>query len=153
MREELLLIYIDRLSDGSVHKFKGECPSDFMGINEDELVFNSPFFIRAQAYLCDTQLIVRIDKAMINAMVPCAICNAMAEVAIVVEDTIVTKEVAESSSGIFDFGPDLRELIILETPQFAECSGNCGERKDIEKYFTKGDGTDADDQYAPFSEL
>lgn len=151
-------VYVDQLRDGHEEEIDEVFPPDFIGVNEKDLIFNDPVKVQGTAYLADDSLILHFDIET-QAKIACAICNAPVEVEVIINNFYHAVPLSETS-GIFDMQDILRETIILETPQFAECNeGQCSEREKLSKYLKKSSSNDDgiepsdDDGYRPFSNL
>jgi len=152
-------VYVDQLRDGHEEEIDEVFPPDFIGVNEKDLIFNEPVKVQGTAYLADDSLILHFDIET-KSKIACAICNAPVEVDVNIHNFYHAVPLSETS-GIFDMQDILRETILLETPQFAECNeGQCSEREKMSKYLKKSSSNDDDgikriddDGYQPFSNL
>ena len=134
--KNIFTIYINRLSNGSEAKVCGKYPSDFLDINEAYLQFDPFIHFDAKAYIASDNLILQFNAKAI-ALIPCSICNEITNVEIIVKNFYHTEYLQNINNGIFDFGENLIEAILLEIPQFAECNkGNCLEKNHIDKYIS-----------------
>ncbi len=131
------LVYIDRLKDGQTLLIDEKATPDFLEIDEKDLLFRAPVFIKGKAYLTNDHLILQIRIAT-QALLPCAICNNFFDFPIVIEDCLQTEAVEDVENHIFNFTPVIREAILLQVPAFAEChEGKCPERKTLSNYLKK----------------
>ena len=150
-----LLIYVDRLKDGSVDKFSESISTDFLGVCEKELSFNNQLSLSREIYVADDHLIIRLS-AKTSAYVPCAICNMPVELTLIIDNFYHAQPLVEISSGIFDLTEMLREDLLIQVPQFSECSsGKCPARKEM-KQFLKEESSSADSSHSfqyPFANL
>lgn len=147
-----LKIYIDRLKGGHLESIQETVPQDFMDIHEKELSFIKPVSVSGSAYLVGQELILRL-KVSTEILLPCAICNEPIEFPIVLNDFCHAVDIGELKSSVFDYSSELREAILLQTPQFAEChNGNCPERESLKK-FLKPARPKANPSQFPFSDL
>ncbi len=154
MYTDAFKIYIDRLSQGKVHKIKDVFPSDFIGINESELKFEKPVGITGEAYIAEGEgeLVLHLSVKT-EALVPCSICNEMSPVEIVLDNLYEVIPLEDIKGAIFDFSQVVREEIILKLPTAHECSGGkCPKRKEYTKYF-KTEASDIEEGYHPFADL
>ncbi len=143
-------IYADRLQGGQVEKINFQADSDFLDIKETDLTFPKPISIRGETYLADDHLVLHL-KAETEVKVPCSICNEAFIIPISLHDFYHTVPLEELKSAIFDFRELLREDLLLQIPQFAECSGGkCPERSSLSKYSAK---KEKQDEQFPFSQL
>ena len=126
-------IYIDRLADENRELINLSAASDFLGVAEEELSFVGPVAISGEAYLAEDHLVICL-KAKVTASIPCTICNTQVPTPVDVENFYATVPLEEISDSIFDYTEELREAILLNTPRFTECKGNCPEREAVKKY-------------------
>lgn len=105
-----------------------------LSLGDSELSFSNPIYIKGTSYLAEDHLVIQLDIKGI-AHLPCSVCNKPVNISLVLKNIYITKPLSEISSGKLDFTEDLREVILLEVPAFAECNeGKCPERAHIEKY-------------------
>ncbi|HSX13629.1 MAG TPA: hypothetical protein VLE96_04325 [Chlamydiales bacterium] len=127
-------IWIDRLKNGQTQTINESFESDFLDIQEEELKMDSPVNVVGEAYLTEAELIIHLN-ASTKLKMPCAICNQMIEIDLEVKDCYHAVPINEIPSGIYDYKDFLRESLLIELPQYAECNqGNCPERKVIASY-------------------
>src|SRR3990167_8651127 len=132
--QEALKVWIDRLVEGRVQKINTSCDPSFLEINEKELQFRSPVKVTGQAYLAEQHLVIHL-VAQTKATIPCAICNEMVETDLKIEDFYHTEALSDIRDAVFDFGPPLREALLLELPTHFECrGGNCPVRSSLDPY-------------------
>jgi uncharacterized metal-binding protein YceD (DUF177 family) len=130
-------VYVDRLKNGQVEKIDLTASPDFMEMAEEELSFSDPIKISGEAYITDGQLMIHL-QVHTQAHLPCAVCNEQFELPIDISNFYFTLPIDELKSPVFDFAAPLREDILLQVPQFAECSGGkCPSRPDLSKYLSK----------------
>lgn len=129
-----LQINIDRLKDGKTIEIEEVIPSELMGIQETELVFDAPIEARGQAYMASDHLIICLNVST-SASMPCKICNEMTPLPIAIERIYISVESSEFKGPEFDYSDTLRENILLEVPPTLEChKGECPERQTVKKY-------------------
>jgi len=149
-------IYVDRLRDGQVEKIQEVFSSDFLDVHEKELAFDAKVIVNGEAYLAEDALVLHLDLDA-QATMPCSICNESTSVPIEVKGFYHLVPLDEIKSGVYDMQEALREAILLETPQFAECHGGaCPQRDVIGKYLRKESlqTKDVEDEgYRPFADL
>lgn len=152
--DDTFKIYVEQLRDGHVEKLEESFAPDFLDIHEKELAFKGPVSFHGEAYLANDDLVLHFN-ASCRYQLPCVICNQPVEQALKVEDYYHSVLLAEVKSGIFNFRDVLREVILLEVPQFAECAGGCPERKEIAKYLKEPSSKDEEEEegYQPFADL
>ena len=156
MTNDRFRVFVEQLRDGNTEEIEETFAPDFLGINERDLSFTHPVTVRGQVYLADDMLILHLDVNTI-ATIPCAICNAPADINIAIKGFYHAVSLEEIKGAIYDFREILRETILLEVPILAEChQGKCPQRKSLEKYFKKegAPGSEADEEgYKPFAGL
>ena len=150
-----LHIYIDRLKTGQIDKISESISSDFLEINEQDLVFDKIFKIEAEAYLANDHLIIQFTLN-ISAFIPCSICNKMTENFLKLDNTCFSIALSEIKGAIFDFTDEIRSTILNLVPSFSECNqGNCPDRSIIKKYLNspvKDGSSKTKNVYFPFAE-
>ncbi len=136
---DITKIYIERLRDGKREEFKTDLAPQFMGVEEDELAFNTPVHIEGNAYVADGNLIVHVD-VVATATMPCRICNDSTDVEIKPATMYHVQSVDEITSGVLDLAPIIREQVLVDTPFYAECGqGNCPAREELGRYLVSED--------------
>lgn len=143
-----LTIYVDRLKDGQEEMFAGELSPNFLG---DDPEFQEKITISGKAYVTGEHLILRL-QAQTSAQVPCSICNELVTVPLHIENFYHAEPLADISS-VFDFTPLVREDLLLQLPQFAECGGRCPERENLKQILNRSSKKDSQDMQFPFSHL
>lgn len=144
-------IYVDQLRDGKEEILKEELSPEFLEVAEPDLAFKDPVKLEGTVYRADEELILNFNVNT-QATLACAICNAPVKVPITVQNFYHAEPLKDIKSGIYNFRDLLRETILLETPQFAECNGgDCPEREKIRKFFKKS--PEEEEPYRPFSDL
>jgi len=129
-----LKIYIDRLKEGQTHSIQESLAPESMDLSDDELQFHEPIEISGEAYLADTHLVIQLHIKT-TALLPCSICNDAVPVPIVMKNVYLTESLSDIKGAIYDCKEQVRETILLQAPQFAECNnGKCPERDDIKKF-------------------
>lgn len=150
-----LRIYIDRLKTGQTETISNDISSDFLEIDEQDLVFDKTLQIKAQAYLANDYLIIQFTFHII-AFIPCSICNKMTKTILNLDNTCFSIALSEIKGAIFDFTDELRSTILHLVPSFSECNqGNCPYRSFLKKYLkspAKDGPSVKKDVYFPFAE-
>lgn len=131
--DESFKIYVDQLKKGGVEKIHEEFTPDFLDIHENDLSFKDPVIVEGEAYLAESELILKL-KIATSAWIPCSVCNEPVKVDFHLDNLYIATPLSEIKSGIFTLVEPLREAILLEVPAYAECGGACPERKNVEKY-------------------
>ena len=155
MRDESVRIYIERLRDGAEHLIEEIIDPGHLDLSDHELAFKKKIACKGKAYLADTHLIVNLD-VQAEAELPCTVCNEAVQNPILLKSFYITKPLDEIPTDVYHFADELREALLLEVPQFAECNeGKCDERENIEKYLAKKPEEPDDDEevHYPFKDL
>lgn len=128
-------IFIDRLKKGETQKIEELLDSEFLDVNEKDLLFPEKITVKGDAYLTDDHLIVRL-KAKTCVHMPCAICNEMIANELKVDDFYQAEPLEEVPSAVFDYSELLREALLLGLPKYVECNkGNCPQRAVLSPFF------------------
>jgi len=131
-----LQIYLERLKEGVSEKIECVVPSSQLDLSDDDVSFEDPVTLSGETYLASDHLIIRLQVTA-TAVLPCSICNDPVSIPITLSPFYHTEETDRLPSATFDYGQELREAILLETPLFAECNqGNCPHRKTIARFMT-----------------
>jgi uncharacterized metal-binding protein YceD (DUF177 family) len=145
-------IYIDRLKNDTTQKIEETLVPDFLGVQEKDLSFIHPIHVAGEAYLADDHLVLHLSIDTI-ATLPCSICNQPVQTPIHTHHLYSTHPLSEIPGIIFDLAEEIREIILLQTPAFAECSGgSCPERESVKKFFTSPE-PQAHEVNFPFADL
>jgi uncharacterized metal-binding protein YceD (DUF177 family) len=154
---DLFKIYVSRLNNGQTHEYEESVSPDFLDVRDNFLKFQENIHVTGSTYLADDHLVSHlcIDAA---ATVPCSICNEPVRIPIVIKDLYLSTPLTEIKGVIYDLSGEIRDSILLQVPQFAECSeGQCPQRSYIEQFLEKKPKeekkTDTDSIHFPFSEL
>ena len=112
--------------------------------------------VKGEAYLADDNLILKLSVATF-ADTALQICNDPVKVEVNIQGLYHAVPLSEIKGAVFNFKEVLRDAIILEAPAFAECQGNCPDRKEVGKFLkkpaSKEKGKSDDEGYQPFSDL
>lgn len=131
---EKFKIYIDRLKNGHVEKFKETVGPEFLEIEEEELSFPQELQVAGEAYLADDHLVTHFSIKT-TATLPCSICNESVHIPIDIQNAYSTVSLEEVRSAIYDLSNEFREATLLQVPLFAECNnGKCPERDQIKQF-------------------
>jgi uncharacterized metal-binding protein YceD (DUF177 family) len=150
--EDRFKIYVEQLREGNVEKIKEVIPPDFLDIEDESLRFASPVELKGEAYIADNELVLHWDIET-KALIPCSICNEPVEVEVNISNFYYCEPLSEIKTGIYDFSGLLRETILLEAPLFAECGGNCPQRKEYDQFLTQSSGPETEEGHKPFANL
>lgn len=151
--DDAFKIYVEQLRDGHVEKLEESFSPEFLDVQEKELTFKGPVSFHGEAYLANDDLVLRFS-VLCHYQLPCVICNQPVEQELEVQNYYHSVPLTEVKSGIFNFRDSLREVVLLEVPQFAECAGGCPERKEIAKYLKEPSSKDEEEEgYQPFADL
>lgn len=151
--DETFRIYIDRLREGQRLTINEKVDPEFLRVNEKELRFEKPVEINGEAYVATDHLVLHLNVST-EALIPCSICNSWVPIDIKLREAYFTEPIAEIRKGIYSYEESVREEILLEVPQFAECNeGHCKQRKDVEKYLKPSGKSEENEGYNPFKDL
>jgi DUF177 domain-containing protein len=151
MKNHQLIIFFARLDDGREQKIDEIIDPSFLEIDEPELKFKKNIIARGRAYLANDYLIIQA-KLEVYATLPCSICNELIEEKLNVEDFYHAEKISDIPSLQFDYSELLREMILIQIPQFVECSGgNCPERAALSSYLKQK--APAANTHFPFTNL
>jgi uncharacterized metal-binding protein YceD (DUF177 family) len=132
-----LKIYVDRLKEGATEKIAEELPPSFLEVEEEALRFEKQVVLIGSAYLASDHLVVELNIKT-SASTPCIICNEKIDIPLNVVNFRFTIPLSSIRSGVYDYGQEVREALLLEVPRFVECGGgHCPERETINKYLHK----------------
>lgn len=159
MDSEAYKIYVDRLHSGNVEPIREIFDPAFLEQNTEELAYTKNIEVNGEAYVAENELIIHLDIHTV-ASVPCKICNQPIEIPVDLRGVYLVESLDNVKSGVFNFKELLREAILLEAPQFTECSnGKCPERDTITNFLSsssdgeKKEGSSGDEGYHPFANL
>lgn len=131
---EYLKIYIDRLQGGRIQKIDETLSSDFLQIDEEDLLFEGSIRLQAESYLANEHLIIHLNIHT-TASLPCNICNDPVQIPIVIKNITLSEPLAEIKGATFDMTDEVRESILLQVPLFTECDqGQCPEREHLKQF-------------------
>lgn len=154
--EDQFSIYVEQLRDGRVRKIDEILDPVFLDIHEAELSCKASVHVVGEAYLADGDLILHLQSVKTTVMMPCSICNNFIAVPVEISNIYHTELLSSIRTGIYSFKEMLREELLLEVPQFAECGDACPMRKELASYLQSA-RSDADKQgiesYKPFADL
>lgn len=146
-------IFVDRLKKEHSVSIHEVVSPDFLDVKEEELYFQNQVKVDGEAYLADDELVLHLS-AEAEAVIPCAICNESVNTLVILDDVYHAEPIKNIKSGVFDYQDLLRESLLLETPEFVECKGNCPKRKTFQKYLKETSDQDGQTEgYKPFSDL
>lgn len=154
--EDVFKIFVEQLRDGHIEKISEDFSPESLELKDKEFEFKKPISVSGDAYLANDSLVLNLT---INAEVeiPCTICNQPVEEAIALNHFYHVEPLDEIKSGVYNFREVLREDILLNTPQFAECGGNCPRREEVKKYLKPAvkSAKEQEEQegYQPFADL
>lgn len=152
--DDTFKIFIDQLREGHAQKINESVSPDFLQIHEKDLRFKKNIEITGETYLATDHLVIHLD-VQTEAELPCAICNEWAPIKMHLSNLYFSIPLKEVKGAIYDFKSILREEILLEVPQFAECEGGCPVRENIKKYLKENpsEGEEVEGGYHPFADL
>jgi uncharacterized metal-binding protein YceD (DUF177 family) len=153
--DPILKIYVDQLRGGKEWSLNAELTPEFIGVQEAELIFTAPVFLKGKAYLAEDDLVIQVSIAT-KARMPCRVCNDFFDREVLVEKLVHVEPLTHLKRGFVDISPILREAVLLEIPPVAEChGGHCPRRQEIEKYLSEpsDDPSEEHEGYQPFKNL
>ena len=132
--KDSFVIYIDRLSEEREEPIDLSIDSAILEVDEAGLGFQGDVDVSGKAYMANEHLVIDLSINAI-ALLPCKICNEMRPYPIEIGHTLITRDLSETKGGLYNFGGDVREAILIEIPSIFECNGgDCPARKEMEKY-------------------
>lgn len=153
--DDAFKIYVEQLREGHIEKIEEKLSPEFLDVHDRDLDYSDPVSITGEAYLAENELIINLD-IFTQAILPCVICMEPVKVDVKVQGHYYAIQLVQIKGGIFNFKNMLREVIILETPAFTECQGDCPRRKEVAKFLKKESPqgkNGSDEGYQPFSDL
>jgi len=137
--EHPFYIEISRLRLAGSLPFQAEAPASFMDLKkEDPLHYEGKVNVKGKIdYNPDTLHLHLTLQATAN--VPCIICQNPVKVEVEVRDVHHVEMLDEVKGLELDFADFVRDTLLLETPQRAECLGKCPEREVLKEHFAKED--------------
>ena len=156
--EQELKIFIERLEPQTEYPLSHSLAPSFLQIEEKELIVTAPVDVKGKVFLTDHTLIFHLScKTAIH--MPCSICNKMQVFFLNSTETIHSFDLEELRESTFDYSFLVREDLLLQIPQFAECNeGKCSERESLSSYIKKSPspikkGSSKQSSYFPFADL
>lgn len=155
--EEVFKIYVDQLRNGHVEQIDENVSTAFLHLEEEEIRFDAMLHLAGEVYFAENELVIHLHVTT-NVYIPCRICNTPVKILMDLDNLYLTVEPEEYKSGVFYFNELLRESILIEMPQFAECDdGKCPRRKEIGIYLANPDKVSdehsQDHGFKPFADL
>ncbi len=152
--EHELNIFVEQLSEGEPKKVNLSLPSDMLGVQENDLILESPISISGEIYITDHHLIIHLT-AKTKAKMRCSICNELTDISL--DATIYESlPISELKSSIFDYSSLIKEELLLQLPLFCECQGNCPERIHLKSFLKEAQpkkNTSSETTHFPFADL
>ncbi len=136
MSEFSFKIYLASFKEGARERIEGSASPTFLDIQEKNLKFLEQVSIQIDVELTKEHLIL-YPSLKTEAWIPCAICNQDIPVVVTVSQFCHMENRKEIFGGFLDIRELLREALLLEVPQIAECKEGCPERVALAKYLTK----------------
>lgn len=151
MKEDDLVIYIDRLKGGKEEEIQLSILPTFLEIEEKELVFPSPISVQGKAYLAGSELVIEVTLDLMLKL-PCPICNEMCKHPLLLKNVRGCFSLDEIKKSVFHLPPFLREEILVQVPPFLECQkGRCPERQQVKEYLRQK--KEKSNNHLPFKDL
>ncbi len=139
MLDQDFIINTDRLRNSKELKVRVDLkiPSNFLEVEDSELSFRQMVELQGEIYIVDDQLILHFD-VLATVISECSICNRNADTEIKIKNFYHVEDLTKIKAPYFDFSSVLREEVLLEAPQFAECNqGSCPDRELIKPYLVE----------------
>lgn len=149
---DLFLLYVDRLQDGKRESVAFTVSSDFLDIEEPELSYTGKVAVTSEAYLAGHELVMDLTVEA-QAIIPCAICNSPLQIPVVVSHLYHVVPLTEIKGGVYNFQDAVREAVILESPRYGECGGDCPGRKELARYLHQEKPSKDEEGTFPFANL
>lgn len=153
--EDAFKIYVEQLRDGHIEKLNESYEPAFLGIEEKDVSFMDPVLVKGEAYLAEDELILQLNIET-QVILPCVVCNDRVKVPLAIHNAIQAVPLSEVKGGVLNIKELLREVILLDTPVFAECEGKCPHRNEISQYLKESEGKqqkNEDEGYTPFADF
>jgi uncharacterized metal-binding protein YceD (DUF177 family) len=129
-----LAIFVDRLREQGAETVACTLPGAFMEIEEPALAFRDPINVHGEVYLAEEYAVFHGDASTL-ASIPCSICNEWVRTPVAVTDFNHAEPIENAVKGMIDFGPIVRDALLVEVPQYVECSGgNCPHRAELSSF-------------------
>lgn len=145
-------ISIDHLRTGETQKYVLTLAPDFFEIQEPDLRFPEEVCVVGDAYLVEENLVLRFD-AKTKIEMHCSICNQKILLPLSIKGVYHTVPLEKYFAPLFDLRPAVREELLVELPQTAECSGKCPERSTVSRFMRAEEKKEPPSNYFPFSDL
>lgn len=145
-KDDRFKIFIEQLRDGHVEKIDESFESSFLGVEEPDLRFKGNVAVKGEAYIAGDELVLHL-AIQANSVVPCKVCNAPVDVQLDLPNVYEVVPLEEVPHGVFSMREILRQVILLDRVEFAECNeGNCPHRPEITPYMHKPSSASPFDQ-------
>ena len=107
---------------------------------------------KGAAYWAEQALIIQLEVATAVQLV-CTVCEEKYSHPMQLKQVMIPVPSEEVKGGIYNFAEALREEIVLELPQYGECSGGkCPHRQEVASYL-KQEANEDEVHYHPFNDL
>lgn len=132
--DDTFIICLERLRDGKSYPLALDATPAMLDIGDDELTFGPSIQVQGSAYLAEDHVVVQVSVQG-SAQLACSVCNQPVKIPFKLKNVYMTKPLADTLGGRYNFKEDLREAILLEIPSFVECNeGECPQRVELERY-------------------
>jgi uncharacterized metal-binding protein YceD (DUF177 family) len=151
---DALLTYLQDLEGGETLSVDASVAGSCLAADDAELSFPEQVKVTGQVYLAGDTVVACLSAAT-RACLPCRMCNGPAWVDLRLANTYHSWDRGVFKNGKVDCLEPVREELLLQVPQFAEChNGQCPERCASAAYFAKESTCmDGVEGYQPFSDL
>lgn len=149
-------IFVDQLRGGKIENIDYSFPTDLLEVIEADLSFYDNVVVGGEAYVANNDLVLHLDIET-KGLVPCLVCNEPVDIELQIAGHYHIVSLKEIKTGVFNMRELIREVILLDIPEFAECEeGNCPKRKEFKKYLKESPAQkkhEDQDCFQPFMDL
>jgi len=148
-----LRIHVEQLENGGSLEIKETLPASlFMEVEDEELSFPGNVEVEGKAYLADSHVVVHFSLKC-QAKLLCTVCNEPFTLPIEISNAYITRDAEELNGGVYPYGEDIKEEILLKIPAYAQCKEEGCPQRNVVSPFLKLPSAKADEVYYPFKDL
>ncbi len=145
-KDDQFKIFVEQLRDGRVEKISENYESSFLDVKGPEFSFKGNVAADGEAYIAGEELVLHLSLKAVYTL-PCKVCNAPVDMELYLPNVYEVVPLTEIPHGVFSMRELLRQVILLECKDFAECNGgSCPQRSDITPYLSKPSSASPFDQ-------
>lgn len=133
-------VSLSRLQKEGVIALSEHLEDDFLEVHERDLDYTDPIDLKGSIELAGSAVLIKFSLVT-AATSPCIICGKLVKIAVNLNDVCHAEPLENIRGEIFDYSAIVRDLILTETAPYAECQGNCPERKGIGQYLSRDGGS------------